>query len=347
MHQTVSLTASLCVLAACSTVSAQTRVWSDVYGNASRGTFQRFTKDKQGAPGNDRVVIRVNGRFVGLKFWELLPDGQQFVKDKLAGDPTGEHLEITDFPREWRSRTGVSGTGQFLKVEETGKIAIVIKSEKKLFDFEEFSDSDQDYIRAYLTRTGQPNLLPARLTTPDLPTDASPESPISSTFASQSRPVSPPVEQEPPGATFPQSSAFSSMPFDSSESFTPSSSVTGPAPQPTSPTSLPDVAHLAPGSSLLETDPAENDRPSSEFSFASRVGSCSNCGKAVTASSRSCPHCNTLFVYVEDEFGNRTEIQGNELEIVKHRWGRTVVRGTLLILAVIVGGLVKLFTGRG
>lgn len=347
MYRIVSLTAGLFVLAACSTVLAQARVWSDVYGNSSRGTFQRFTKDKLGDPGNDRVVIRTNGRFVGLRFWELLPDGQQFVKDRLEGDPNGEHLEVTDFPREWKSRTGESGTGQFLKVEENGRIAIVIKAEKKLFDFEEFSDEDQDYIRSFLSRTGQQNLVPARSAIPDSPAITSPESPISSVSAPQSLPGSRSVEMEPPDAAFPPSSAFSSTsfesgPFDSVESLPPSGSGTDSAPQGKEPASFPHMVNHAPQISL-----AEAARRSTDLSSASLMGSCSNCGRSVTSSDRSCPHCRAIFVYVEDEFGNRTEIPGSEREVFRLRWGRTVVKGTLLVLAVIVGGIVKLFTGRG
>lgn len=342
MHQTVSLSVSLCLLLACSTVSAQTRVWGDVYGNGSRGTFQRFTKGKQGDPGNDRVVIRVNGRFVGLKFWELMPDSQQFVKDKLDGDPDVERLEVTDIPREWKSRTGVSGTGQFLKVGKDGRIAIVIKSEKKLFDFEEFSESDQDYIRSLLSRTGQENLVPARATIADPSTNAAPGSPFSSTSEFQSLPTSSPVEQELPAVTFPASSAFSSTPFDGSEPFAASRSVPDPTTQPGSLTSFPEAAHHGSGNAA-----GENALPMSGLSAPTRVVVCSNCEKVVDSSSRSCPHCRAIFTYAEDEFGNRTEIEGSEQEILRRRWGWMVAKGAVLILVFIVVGLVRLFRGGG
>lgn len=64
------------------------------------------------------------------------------------------------------------------------------------------------------------------------------------------------------------------------------------------------------------------------------------------SSDQSCPHCRATFVYVEDEHGNRAEIPGSEREVFRLRWGQTVVKGTLLALAIIVGGIVKLFTGR-
>ena len=196
MRPAVSTLTILCVISFCVDSFAQSRLWSDVYGNASTGTFQRFRKDSKGDPGNDRVVIRANGRIVGLKFWELMPDSQQFVKDQLAGDEDGDHLEITDVPHDWTSRAGVKGTGQFLKVEDDGKIAVVIAAEKKLFEFEEFCDEDQDYIRSVLTRSGKENLVPAK-------PEASKSPPSTAPISNPGSPFIPPGFPNPPDMNIP------------------------------------------------------------------------------------------------------------------------------------------------
>ena len=345
MRTAVSVFASLCVFAVCSDASAQSRTWRDVHGNVSSGTFQRFTKDKKGDLGNDRVVVRANGRIVGLKFWELMPDSQQYVKEKLEGDPDGEHLEITDVPREWKSRAGVTGTGQFLKVEKNGMIAVVINSEKKLFGFDEFSDLDQDYIRTLLTRTGEQDLVPAKPIIPDSQTEAVLPSTTDSTFTPPGFPSSPPAGFESSSSSFPGIAEPLSIPLESNGAFATSSPPGFHHPQ----MSLPDVAHRPSDFEPLDAIPTSipgSGIPSDSSSFSSRLGSCSNCGKSVTRNSKTCPYCNTLFEYYEDEFGNRTEIKGNELESFRRRWGKGVVRGALLLLAVVVGGLVKFFKGR-
>jgi hypothetical protein len=142
--------------------SAQSRIWKDIHGNSTAASWQRFTKDRRD-PANDRVVLRVAGKTVGLKFWELMPEDQKFVKELLAKKgKDGDHLEITDAPRDWTSRAGQKGRGQFLKVEKDGTISVIVQGAKKSFKFEDFIVSDQDYLRALLAKDGKEDLVPKK-----------------------------------------------------------------------------------------------------------------------------------------------------------------------------------------
>lgn len=363
MRYAVSALTIVCVSSFCTVTSAQSRVWRDVYGNTSTGTFQRFRKDSKGDPGNDRVVVRAAGRIVGLKYWELMPDSQQFVKDQLIGKPDGDHLEITDVPHDWTSRSGVKGTGQFLKVEQNGQIAVVIASEKKLFDFAEFCDADQDYIRSVLARSGQDALVPARPETQTSPSNQPPTTTPGSPFTppgfpntpqipgQEGFPSSPPPGFGAPGSIAPGSTGPPTSTIGSGGSFTTTAPPDISSPPSTSALSFPNSATSIPGSLTNGTShfqPPRHETP--EISMPSgpafeEVYSCSQCGKDVTKKATSCPHCDARFDYVEDQFGNKTDIAGGSSSV-----GGRGLRGLIKIGAFIVigagGFLLKLFSNR-
>tara|TARA_R110002072_G_scaffold303123_1_gene494664 strand:- start:72347 stop:73240 length:894 start_codon:yes stop_codon:yes gene_type:complete len=296
-----------------------------------------------------------------LKFWELMPDSQQFVIDQLSGDPDGDHLEITDVPHDWTSRSGVKGTGQFLKVEKDGQIAVVIASEKKLFKFEEFSDPDQDYIRSVLARSGKEDLVPAKPDAPDSPTGTPPSTPGSpftpppgfptpptiSIPGQPNFPSSPPPGFGAPNPTFPDSSAPSSTNIGGGGSFTTSLPPSIPSPSVPDATSsmpemsTPDVSNFQPPSHQMPDFPTPNVPTFEE------VYSCSQCGKDVTKEATRCPHCNVSFDYVEDEFGNKTNIPGSSSSTsLSGRGLRGVIKLGVFIAIGVGGFFIKLFTGR-
>jgi hypothetical protein len=365
MRHTFSTLTVLCVLATCSAVSAQSRVWRDVYGNVSTGTFQRFTKDKKGDAGNDRVVVRAAGRIVGLKFWELMPDSQQFVIDQLRGDSEGDHLEITDVPHDWTSRSGVKGTGQFLKVEKNGKIAVVIASEKKLFEFAEFCDEDQDYIRSVLARSGKEDLVPAKPEAPDSPTNTAPTSTPGTPFTPPGFPTPPAIPSIPgqpnfpsspppgfgsPNSSIPNSSGPSSSSIGSGGSFTTTTPPSTSHPTSSFPTSsFPDATSNMPGHSAPDTsrfEPPQVQASDILVPTFEEVYSCSSCGKDVSKVATRCPHCQVRFDYVEDEFGNKTNISGSGSSGFSGRNLRGIVKIGAFIVIGIGGFLIKMFTGR-
>lgn len=361
MRQPVFALTIVCLLSFCVEVTAQSRVWRDVYGNTSTGTFQRFRKDSKDEPGNDRVVIRADGRIVGLKFWELMPDSQQFVIEQLIGDSKGSHLEVTDIPHDWTSRSGVKGTGQFLKVEKDGKIAVIIASEKKLFEFAEFCDEDQDYIRSVLSRSGKADLVPAKPDAPDSPTNTPPTSTPGTPFTPPGFPTPPTISSipgrpgfsssPPPGFTSPNSSIpNSSGPLSTSIGGGGSFTTTAPpmtnpsASLPTSsfPSSMPNTS--SPDTSQFMPPPVQS--PDILMPTFEDVYSCSNCGKDVAKAATICPHCQVRFDYVEDEFGNKTDVAGSGSSGFRGGSLRGIVKIGAFIVIGIGGFLIKMFVGR-
>lgn len=327
MRPTVSTLTILCVISFCVDSFAQSRLWSDVYGNASTGTFQRFRKDSKGDPGNDRVVIRANGRIVGLKFWELMPDSQQFVKQQLAGDEDGDHLEITDVPHDWTSRAGVKGTGQFLKVEDDGKIAVVIAAEKKLFEFEEFCDEDQDYIRAVLARSGKENLVPAKPDAPKSPQQFS-NTPVMTTPDANAGgfPTSTQPEFNITAPTITRTSPSSNKEFDALLDSMNSGSTER------------NLPNMSSGPSTAETTSPMTNSYLSNFGRPVTTHSCSECGKDIKATATTCPHCNVKFDYIEGPNGERTYVNGNTEASLQAEGRRNYLNLKLgLVVLVLVG----------
>lgn len=77
------------------------------------------------------------------------------------------------------------------------------------------------------------------------------------------------------------------------------------------------------------------------------VYSCSQCGKEVSSAATRCPHCNVSFDYVEDEFGNKTNISGSGSSgSLSGRGLRGVIKLGVFIAIGVGGFLIKMFNGR-
>ena len=157
MGRFIPLIAVWSLLATSSVSLAQQRVWRDVYGNTLNGRIVRFTEK------TNRVVFSAGSRNVGIPFWDLTPDGQKLVKEWLKSRKKGgDDLEITDVSREYKIDGRSKVKAQFLKVEEDGRIALVIQAQKQLFSFESLGEEDQDYIRNLLSRSNDQDKVPEK-----------------------------------------------------------------------------------------------------------------------------------------------------------------------------------------
>ena len=380
MRGTRILLALLITAVLATTASAQSRVWHDVHGNSTAGSWQRFTKDRKGDAANDRVILRVGGKTVGLKFWELMPEDQKFVKELLAeSGKDGDHLEITDEPRDWTSRTGQKGRGQFLKVEKDGSISVIVQSEKKSFKFEEFVVEDQDYLRALLAKDGKEDLVPAKpegeaATTPAVTGNNSPPAgtPATGVPGFPNVPgipgVTPPGIPQPgipqpgfgtqgPGGTgIPGgNTAQPGFPPTPNPGFNPGATGTTPGfNQPgsglpdTSTSNIPDVTIPNHQTGLTSNPPSPNmgqldqpvftppvmNTPEINMPQMQEIYECSNCGKEVSESATTCPHCRIRFDYVENSDGSRTNLPGG-------RAGG--IGAAVFVIMALGGGALKFF----
>ena len=246
------------------------------------------------------------------------------------------------FGRPWRDQKGNVINAEFVKVDRG---MVYLKPENKYaaatpFPFYDFSEADQEFLKALLTKKGQADRIPPPPPKKDEP-NGKPNQP------GAANPGNVPIAISTPANAFPATSRVDS----------PSIPIAT-----TAPTTLPANVNNTPALPITVTPPVQPipapvppTRPAPNFSPQPMgmpngipqqvmVKTCSGCNKEISANAtagQKCPHCGATWSFEKNQFGmvtNTAPVGFNN----ETRYSRGMFRLAFLIGAFVIGGIAKI-----
>ena len=109
----------------------------------------------------DKVHLRVRNKTSMISFWSLSKDDQLYVLEQAKSDPlVASNLKAAEPPRDWIDSRGNKSMARFIEVKPGATVVLAIDGNKSEFPFENFSKTDQDYIRGQVLGTDAAKHLP-------------------------------------------------------------------------------------------------------------------------------------------------------------------------------------------
>lgn len=167
MRYPMQLTIAAAILALPLCAAAETRTWTDNLGRKIQADFIRAD--------NGKVVLLFNGAESIVPITQLSESDQQWLRDhanevtSAVGLPSDDKPAGTggDLPgleavrpkklasnRTWTERSGRKVTAKFVRVHQ-GNVVLTQGNRIKTIAFNQFTDSDQDYIKQLLRQQGE------------------------------------------------------------------------------------------------------------------------------------------------------------------------------------------------
>lgn len=248
----------------------------------------------------------------------------------------GVLLPATAFARPWRDQKGNIINADFVKIEGG---MIYLKPENKYaaptpFPFYDFSEADQEFVRAILKKKGQEDRIPPRpKDDPNKPGQPGVAVPV--TIVPNAAPTTTGIPDSAPA----NSNTTPAVPIAVTPTVPPTYvPPTNPVPSyspPVTPSPMP--SPMPP--------PMQNVRPGFPFGPQGvERAECLSCKKAIPVSStvgQKCPHCGVIWTEEQNEYGQVTNTApghvGGDWKI-----SRGAIKLTFLIGVFVIGGIAKL-----
>jgi len=240
------------------------------------------------------------------------------------------------FGRPWRDQKGNVINAEFVKVDRG---MVYLKPENKYaaatpFPFYDFSEADQDFLKALLTKKGQADRIP-----PPPPKKDDPNGKPNQLGAANTSNV--PIAVNSPANAFPSPPRVDplSIPITSTNPTIPQASPNNPALPITVTPPIQTTPTLAPHFSPQQMGMMPNGIPQQVM-----VKKCSGCNKEISANAtagQKCPHCGAIWSFEKNQFGMVTNAAPVGFENGP-MYSRGMVRLAFLIGAFVIGGIAKI-----